>query len=1094
MSAPAAGRPRDPNTDPDLELSRVLVRQLAEAAGTQYALFGAVDEARRSVATIAVWARDGFEEGLTYELAGTPCENVVERGLCVYTSGVRSVFPDDRLFVELAVDSYAGMPVRDVAGQPRGIVAVFDTQAIDESRVTPALGLFAARAQAELGRLDAQAALDESERRETIAQVSISRRDEILNAVAHAAEGLLRADSWRDAVADTLRLLGRAAGADRSFLYECTTDQDGSVASRMTSEWVAEGISPSIGTALWQAYREAPEDVERFLRGEPVRFATADAWPEKRAALEAEGTQATLVVPILADGQLWGLLGLDDCQAARLWTQLETEALRVAAGTLGAAVERTRARAETEARDRVLGAVAKAAETLLQAEQWEAAIEDVLAILGRATLSGRAYMFETTFAEDGQLISSMRYEWTADGVQPTISLSRWQGYHERGRHATRLLAGEPASYHAADDEPDDRAAYGEEDTLVYVSVPIRARGRLWGYLGFDDCEQEREWLPLELEALRGAAGTIGAAMERELSEARLNAREEILEAVTVGAELLLRAESWRDAIDELLELLGRAGTASRCWLFECEEVDGAVRSTLTHEWVCPGVTRSQVEAFWTDRVEPPQAVEAFTRGKPLQSLREDLPREAGARLAAEGTLSIICVPVLVDGRLVAYLGYDDCETPRRWSPAEEEALRTAASVLGSSMQRAQGLETLRRRERMLAAVAAAAGRALTALTTEEAIEAVLAEIGTAAEASRVFASHVERREDGLLAITKNFQWAAPGFAVADREVWEGLATTPETAAAFDRGEQVQGLSRDVEGPFRDALDATGTLSFAVVPIMMRGEVWGSIGFNDCARERTWDVAEIEALRAAAGALGSVIERDLSIEALRASNERLWQARKMEAVGRLAAGLAHDLRNYLTVVVSYATFMRERLPEGDTGDAEALLTAAARIGDLIDRLLAFSRPQDTVTLEVLDIGAVVRDVESVVRALLPETHTLSVSVAPGLDPVLLDRGQFERVIVNLALNARDAMPGPGTLTIVARPDAAGVALEVTDTGVGMDDATRARAFEPFFTTKAGQGTGLGLPMVYGIVTGSGGSVDLTTVPGAGTCVTVHLPRA
>lgn len=1092
MSVPALGRSRGQGHDP--ELSRLLVRQLAEAAGTRYALFGTVDQARTSVASIAVWGGDGFEEALTYDLSGTPCENVVERGLCVYASGVKSLFPTDSILTELGIESYAGMPVRDADGRARGIVAVFDTDTIDESRVTPALGLFAARAQAELGRLDAEEALDESERRETLAQISISRRDEILAAVARAAEGLLRSDSWRGGIPETLRLLGRAAGADRAFLYECTTGEDGSVVSRMTSEWVADGVSPSIGTSFWQAYRESPEDVERFLRGEPVRYTTADARPDKRAALEAEGTQATLTVPILAEQGLWGLLGLDDCREARRWTPLETEALRVAAGTLGGAIERSRARAEAEARGSILSAVVDAAEMLLQAEGWEAAIEEVLAILGRATAAGRTYMFETTTTDDGELVSSMRYEWTAEGVEPTIGLPQWQGYREHGRHIEHLLAGAPTVYRAVDDDPEDRAAYGEERTVVYVSVPIRARSRLWGYLGFDDCGHEREWLPLELEALRAAAGTIGAAMERELSEARLNAREQILEAVTVGAELLLRAESWRDAIDELLALLGTAGAASRCWLFECEEVDGTVRSTLTHEWVADGVTPSCVQEFWTDHVLTPQVVEAFMRGRPFQFLREELPGDVRAKMAAEGTLSLVCVPVLVDGSFVAYLGYDDCETPRRWSPAEEEALRAAASVIGSAMQRAEGLETLRRRERMLGAVAAAAGRALTALTTEEAIESVLAEIGTAADVSRMFLSEVNRDKDGRLTVTKNVQWAGPGFVCADPAIWEGLATSVDASVTLQRGEEVQGFARDVEGPFRDALDASGTLSYAVVPIAVRGEVWGLIGFNDCVRERAWGAAEIEALRAAAGVLGGVVERELSIEALRASNERLWQARKMEAVGRLAAGLAHDLRNYLTVVVSYATFMRERLPEGDTDDADALLAAAARVGDLIDRLLAFSRPQDTVTLEVLDLGTVVRDVEPVVRALLPEAHSLVVSIGRGLDPVLLDRGQFERVIVNLALNARDAMPGPGTLTIVARPDPAGVALEVTDTGMGMDDATRARAFEPFFTTKAGQGTGLGLPMVYGIVTGSGGSVELTTDPGAGTCVTVRLPCA
>ncbi len=900
------------------DLSRKLVQQLAAAAGTRYALFGTIDDELQAVDAIAVWDGERFLGGFRHELKGTACADVVSKGLCIYPHDAISLFPDDPMFAELRIEGYAGMPVRDGAGVPRAIVAVFDTGEIDPGRVAPTLEVFAERARAELARSDAEAALVRSERGKAAALSFLSRRDAILSGVAGAAE------------------------------------------------------------------------------------------------------------------------------------------------------------------------------RLLQAERWEDAVDDVLGLLGRATGSSRAYVFETSDA-GGELISSMRREWVAEGISPTIGLPRWQGYREQTWHAERLREGVPSVFRTADDGPEAKAAYEAEGTIAYVSVPIRARGRLWGYLGFDDCVKERPWSPLELEALRAAAGTIGAAMEREQSDARLDARERILEAVTVAAELLLRAPSWRDVIDEVLALVGRAGEASRCWLFETNEVGGIVHSRLTNDWCAPGIPAS-VPELWIDRVEPLHAVAAFTRGETVQYLREELLPTAQARLEAEGTLSIICVPVLVEGRLAGYIGYDDCAAPRRWSPAEEEALRAAASVLGSAMQTARGLETVRRRERMLGAVAAAAQRALAAITAEEAVEGVLAEIGAAADASRVFVSQIEQSAAGSVAVTRNFQWAAPGFTVTDASIWEGLSVPAERAAAYERGEPLQGLSRDTDGSFRAALDAADTLSYLVVPIRAGGRVWGLIGFNDCVTERVWDVAEIEALRAAAGALGAVIEREASIEALRASDERLSQARKMEAIGQLAAGLAHDLRNYLTVIVSYASFLREQVTDDGRADADALLETAGRVGDLVDRLLAFGRPQDTVTPELLDVGGVVRGIRDVIRSSLPESHTLSISVSPELEPVLLDRGQLERVILNLALNARDAMPHPGTLAIVARPDPIGVALDVADTGVGMDDATRERVFEPFFTTKAGQGTGLGLAIVYGIVTRNGGSVEVTSTPDAGTCVTVRLPRA
>jgi signal transduction histidine kinase len=215
---------------------------------------------------------------------------------------------------------------------------------------------------------------------------------------------------------------------------------------------------------------------------------------------------------------------------------------------------------------------------------------------------------------------------------------------------------------------------------------------------------------------------------------------------------------------------------------------------------------------------------------------------------------------------------------------------------------------------------------------------------------------------------------------------------------------------------------------------------------------------------------------------------------MEAIGRLATGLAHDLRNYLAVIVNYATFVRGQLAESARTDIDALLDTTERVGELVDRLVVVGRPQGVVAPELLDVSDVVRGVGEVVRTFLEEHHRLDITTTDGLDPVLVDRAQLERVVVNLAMNARDAMPGDGTLTIDVGASPEGVALLVADTGVGMDEATRARMLEPFFTTKAASGTGLGLAIVYGIVSSAGGTLDVESAPGEGTRVTVRLPRA
>src|SRR5581483_4782111 len=208
--------------------------------------------------------------------------------------------------------------------------------------------------------------------------------------------------------------------------------------------------------------------------------------------------------------------------------------------------------------------------------------------------------------------------------------------------------------------------------------------------------------------------------------------------------------------------------------------------------------------------------------------------------------------------------------------------------------------------------------------------------------------------------------------------------------------------------------------------------------------------------------------------------QLRQAQKMEAVGRLAGGIAHDFNNLLTAISGYSEF----LIEGERDDrlrrhAEEIKKAAARAAALTGQLLAFSRRQ-VLQPRVLDLNAVVSDMDMMLRRLIGEDVELVATLDPALGAVRADPTQVEQVIVNLAVNARDAMPNGGALTIetgnVSTSDEELVELRVTDSGVGMTEEERLQLFEPFFTTKTG-GTGLGLATVYGIVEQSGGTIEV-----------------
>ena len=346
---------------------------------------------------------------------------------------------------------------------------------------------------------------------------------------------------------------------------------------------------------------------------------------------------------------------------------------------------------------------------------------------------------------------------------------------------------------------------------------------------------------------------------------------------------------------------------------------------------------------------------------------------------------------------------------------------------------------------------------------------------------------------------------------------ETVATKEDFVAALERGNFDLILS-DYALPGFDGISALGIARETKpdVPFIIAS---GQLG-EEAAVESVKSGATDYVLKQRLSRLGPSVKRALAEaderdkrkqaeEALRQSEAQLRHAQKMEAVGRLAAGVAHDFNNLLTAIIGYTQLMQRRFPADHPAarDAEEVLGAAERAASLTRQLLIFSR-QQVLEPRVLDLNSIVTDMDRMLRRLIGADIDLLTAPARDLGRIKADPGQIEQVLVNLVVNARDAMPSGGKLTIetgnveldehyvrdhpLARPGQY-VILTAADSGCGMDPETQARIFEPFFTTKGvGKGTGLGLSTVHGIVQQSGGHIEVYSEVGMGSVFKVYLP--
>jgi PAS domain S-box-containing protein len=496
--------------------------------------------------------------------------------------------------------------------------------------------------------------------------------------------------------------------------------------------------------------------------------------------------------------------------------------------------------------------------------------------------------------------------------------------------------------------------------------------------------------------------------------------------------------------------------------------------------------------------------EVEERTRAVDSLRKS---ELRFRNLAENSLQGILVtdrelrPLFANGALASILGFESTEQmlslPSATHLLEASSRQDFAARAGACLEAGrepQQVELLGHRADGRD-VALLANMAAVLWDDQTAVQVVLVSIDARKRAERerqLLATAVDQAEEGVAITTQNSL-----LVYANRSYARLLGASSESA---------QGRHIEPHGLLSDGRD----LSEVVLPLLAQGRSWsGRYSVAGPHKELIWRSVAFSPISDGDGRTTHHIEvcRDITKQLL--LEQELAQAQKMESIGRLAGGIAHDFNNILAVITSFSELLLERpaLGEREREQAQVILDSAGRAAALTRQLLAFSRKQ-VLHIEPVRLNDVVTGIEKMLRRMIGEDVDLHTVLGSELHIVHADKSQIEQIVMNLAVNARDAMPEGGSLTIETRnvrldpkndPSTNGatgggyVMLACTDSGEGMDADTQARIFEPFFTTKPlGKGTGLGLATVYGIVKQLGGTIEVESEPGNGAVFRIHLP--
>jgi PAS domain S-box-containing protein len=765
--------------------------------------------------------------------------------------------------------------------------------------------------------------------------------------------------------------------------------------------------------------------------------------------------------------------------------------------------EQKQAAAALEKRVRVEQALTRVARLLSASSSGD--IGRVLGLIGSAIGADRAYLFRSR-AEADVVLMDNTHEWCASGVAPAIDNLQGLDTADAPWWVEQLSTQPSLVVQTLDELPPEAALERRllemHDVRATAAVPLMdGRVGLIGFLGFDHVLSARPWSEEDVRVLQTTAEMLVAHFSRRQAEQGVLRREGILQAVNFAAERFLRTREWEAGLDEALALIGGAAGVSRSYLFETRPGEGgAILVGQRAEWVAEGIepqmpNRGFHFASLTD-LGLGRWEQLFRRRESLQGVVSGLPDYEKMCLSSQQIRSVLQIPIYVGDEWWGCLGVDDCVEEREWSPTEVEALGTAAGMIAAAVQRQRSEEALGESEERFRQMAESIGEVFYMVSVE----------------------------------TNELIYLSPAY----EEVWGRSLSDPATMSTdfIDAilPEDRHILFTDMELSQSGQGETQRVFDYRIV----RPD--GAIRW---IRNRTFQILGEGGRPFRVAGVASDITEQKQLE------EELRRANRIEAIGHLAAGIAHEINTPIQYIGDNVRFLdgsyadvrlaldayRSLLEEAGAGavsparvaeiaatvekaDVEYVLREAPRasaqaldgvqrVAEIVKAMKEFSHP-GTGQKVPTDLNQAIRSTTTVARNEWKFVAELVTDLDETLPMVACLPGELNQAILNLVVNAAHAIADrqhesgldePGLITVTTAAHGEFVEVRVSDTGTGIPDEIRGRVFDPFFTTKeVGRGTGQGLTFVHSIVVEKhGGTVAFETEAGVGTTFVVRLPH-